>query len=183
MASFSRLGIRLSIVFGCLRLALVAELYYQLWWKKRITNREIEEEEYDDYIINHTKEIFQFNCFKKHNSFSHSSNGNSNSHENLDFLLKLNEKENVEISKLMRLHNLAGPTRFLFTIKEEENEDLKLEDGKSRSSRKGSRTRSLGDLILAVGTPFLSPMSSSSMGPANAGSGIPASAYNQFLDT
>ncbi|KAM2638150.1 hypothetical protein EV1_022559 [Malus domestica] len=141
MASFSGLGIGLSIVFGCLRLALVAKLYY--------------------LICEPDLELGS----------------------NKDFLLKLNEKENVEISKLMRLHNLDGRPRFLFTIKEEENKDLELEDGKSRSSRKESRTRSLGDLILAVGTHFLSPMSSSLMRPANASSGIPASAYNQFLDT
>ncbi|KAM1205500.1 hypothetical protein ACFX2I_006311 [Malus domestica] len=184
MTSFRGLGIGLGIVFGCLLLGLVAELYYLLWGKKRITNREIEEEEDDGYIISHAKEIFHFNCFKKPNSFHTRSNGNSNSHENLrepdvnvngnsepdlemgsskDLLLKLNGEENVEISELMRLHNLAGPPRFLFTIKEEEKEDLESEDGKSRSSRKGSRTRSLSDMILAVDTPFLSPMPSPSV--------------------
>ncbi|CAN6695914.1 unnamed protein product [Malus baccata var. baccata] len=188
MTSLSGLGIGLSVVFGCLLLALVAELYYLLWWKKRVTNREIEEEEDDDYISsNHAKEIFQFNCFKKPNSLHTSSNRNSNSHENLrepdvnvngssepdleqgsrkDLLLKLNGEENVEISELMRLHNLAGPPRFLFTIKEEEKEDLESEDGKSKSSRKGSRTRSLSDIILAVDTPFLSPMPSPSVKPS-----------------
>ncbi|KAF5744618.1 hypothetical protein HS088_TW07G00193 [Tripterygium wilfordii] len=63
----------------------------------------------------------------------------------------------------MRLHNLAGPPRFLFTIKEETKEDLESEDGKSRGdckSRKSSRTRSLSDLILAVDTPYVSPLAS-----------------------
>ncbi|RVW57018.1 hypothetical protein CK203_070516 [Vitis vinifera] len=32
----------------------------------------------------------------------------------------------------MRLHNLAGPPRFLFTIKEETKEDLESDDGKSK---------------------------------------------------
>ncbi|KAI3461530.1 hypothetical protein Pfo_018193 [Paulownia fortunei] len=46
-------------------------------------------------------------------------------------------------------------TEFLFTIKEESKEDLESDDGKSR---KGSRTRSLSDLVLAVdGTPLSSP--------------------------
>ncbi|KVH96505.1 hypothetical protein Ccrd_001407 [Cynara cardunculus var. scolymus] len=31
----------LSPVFGCLLLALIVELYYLLWWKKKVTNREI----------------------------------------------------------------------------------------------------------------------------------------------
>ncbi|KAK6144595.1 hypothetical protein DH2020_021415 [Rehmannia glutinosa] len=61
-----------------------------------------------------------------------------------------NCEEGVE-AELMRIHNLCGPPRFLFTIKEESKEDLESDDGKSR---KGSRTRSLSDLVL---TPLSSP--------------------------
>ncbi|TYJ41944.1 hypothetical protein E1A91_A03G054900v1 [Gossypium mustelinum] len=59
----------------------------------------------------------------------------------------------------MRLHNLAGPPRFLFTINEETKEDLDSEDGRSKGekSRKGSRTRSLSDLMLTIDTPLASP--------------------------
>ncbi|CBI31688.3 unnamed protein product, partial [Vitis vinifera] len=46
-------------------------------------------------------------------------------------------------TELMRLHDLSGPPRFLFTIKEETKEDLESEDGKSR-----------------VETPFLTPLAS-----------------------
>ncbi|KAJ0101210.1 hypothetical protein Patl1_06333 [Pistacia atlantica] len=63
-------------------------------------------------------------------------------------------------TELMRLHNLSGPPRFLFTIIEETKEDLESEDGKSRSdnkSRKGSRNRSLSDLLLTMETPYLTP--------------------------
>ncbi|KAF7152531.1 hypothetical protein RHSIM_Rhsim01G0226700 [Rhododendron simsii] len=73
------------------------------------------------------------------------------------------EEESVE-SELKRLHNLCGPPRFLFTIKEETREDLESDDGKSRGgdrSRKGSRTRSLGDLVFAIDTPVsLTPLAS-----------------------
>lgn len=177
MASFSGLGIGLSLVFGCLFLALVAELYYLLWWKKRITNTEIEED-YSHYA----KELFQFFCWKKSSSL-HTNNTTQeivrdpdaavNGHEpdpelgySKDLLLKTYEEEGVE-SELMRLHNLAGPPRFLFTIKEESKEDLESEDGKSRGdrSRKGSRTRSLSDLIIAADTPFLTPLASPSLKP------------------
>ena len=58
MTSSSELGIGLGLVFGCLLLALVAELYYLLWWKKRISNREFEED--DDYSSN-----FHLICWKK----------------------------------------------------------------------------------------------------------------------
>ena len=42
MKSLSSVGLGLSVVFGCLFLALVAELYYLLWWKKRFANGRIE---------------------------------------------------------------------------------------------------------------------------------------------
>ncbi|GKV08146.1 hypothetical protein SLEP1_g19821 [Rubroshorea leprosula] len=176
MGSFSGLGIGLGLVFGCLLLALVAELFYLLWWKKRITRREIE----DDYS-NHAKELIQLFCWKKSPS-RHTPTANGSSQEtvkdtdangdlesdpelgsNKDLLLKaFGGEEGVE-AELMRLHNLAGPPRFLFTIKEETKEDLESDDGRSRGdrSRKGSRTGSfMGDLVLTVDNPFLSPLAS-----------------------
>ena len=176
MTAFSGLGLGLSLVFGCLLLALVAEVYYLLWWKKkRITDREIEDE-----YGNFAKEFFHLICWKRNSSSSLVNNDNNNNsaqeskdpsdlngHEadlelglGKDMLLKSIGEEGVE-SELMRLHNL-GPPRFLFTIKEETKEDLESEDGKSRGdrSRKGSRTRSLSDLMVGVDTPFLTPLAS-----------------------
>ncbi|XWS53140.1 hypothetical protein CRYUN_Cryun11dG0132200 [Craigia yunnanensis] len=173
MTSFSGLGVGLSLVFGCLLLALVAELYYLLWWKKRIASSEVE----DDYS-NYAKELIQLFCWKKSASLHAAATTTNNQHlvkdqdtngvepdlelgSSKDLLLKGFGEEGVE-SELMRLYNLAGPPRFLFTIKEETKEDLESEDGRSRgdTSRKGSRTRSLSDLILTVDTPFLSPLAS-----------------------
>ncbi|KAJ4772232.1 transmembrane protein [Rhynchospora pubera] len=80
-----------------------------------------------------------------------------------DALLKasLNSEEAID-AELMRLHSLSGPPRFLFTIKEETREDLESDDGRSRGgrSRKGSRGRSLGDLLHCAETPILTPLSS-----------------------
>ncbi|KAJ7980871.1 Transmembrane protein [Quillaja saponaria] len=161
--SFSGLGIGLSLVFGCLLLALVAELYYLLWWKKRIANTEIESDH-----SNYAKKILHLVCWKR-NSSVHTGNTQETVRRDPDSnvleqdlelgsnKLKTLGEEGVE-SELMRLHNLAGPPRFLFTIKEETKEDLESVDGKSR---KGSRTRSLSDLIVAIDTPFLTPLPSS----------------------
>ncbi|XP_061373223.1 uncharacterized protein LOC133315586 [Gastrolobium bilobum] len=167
--SFSGLGIALSLVFGCLVLALVAAvLCYMLWWKKRRTHTGIG--------INHGNDVkgmklFGF-CWKTPsttNRVSVTNDSENESHEpdlelgtGKDLLLKAFGGEGVE-SELMRLHNLAGPPRFLFTIKEETKEDLESEDGKSRGdrSRKGSRTRSLSDLMVTIDTPFLNSMASS----------------------
>ncbi|KAF3794077.1 hypothetical protein EJ110_NYTH05656 [Nymphaea thermarum] len=174
MRSLSSLGIGLSLVFGCLLLALLAELYYVLWWKKRL-NREIEDE-YSSSV----RELFYLFCWKKPVSLSSTAlnpqevcgsarnSGAQNQHEqdqqsgsSKDFLLKPLGEEGLE-SEIMRLHHLSGPPRFLFTIKEETKEDMESEDGKSRCgrSRKGSRTNSLSDLLLAVETPYGTPLSS-----------------------
>ncbi|XP_077215287.1 uncharacterized protein LOC143849886 [Tasmannia lanceolata] len=171
MKSLSSLAISLGLVFGCLFLALVAELYYLLWWKKRIANREIE----DDYSSSPRK-LFYLLCWKKPSSLSsraldpnitdvngHESNDQLNlpSNSSMDFHLKPFGEESVE-AEIMRLHNLSGPPRFLFTIKEETKEDLESEDAKSRGdkSRKGSRNKSLSDLLVGMETPFLTPLSS-----------------------
>ncbi|KAL5581027.1 hypothetical protein UlMin_013469 [Ulmus minor] len=174
MTSFSGLGLGLSLVFGCLLFALVAELYYLLWWrKKKIADGEIEDE-YGSFA----KEFIHYICWKRASPSNLHTNNTQERKEkdpdlngqesdlelgsSKDLLLKSIGEEGVE-SELMRLHNLAGPPRFLFTIKEETREDLESEDGKSRGdrSRKGSRTRSLSDLMVAAGeTPFLSPLAS-----------------------
>ncbi|KAK3206234.1 hypothetical protein Dsin_020280 [Dipteronia sinensis] len=181
MASFSGLGFGLSLVFGCLLLALVAELYYVLWWKKRLTNRREIEDDYSNYA----KELIQLFCWKKPSSNLQINNTQNcerqpavsiNGHEvvpdlelgtttttsSKDLLLKA-FGDDSEVAELMRLHNLAGPPRFLFTIKEETKEDLESDDGKSRCdnrSRKGSRTGSLSDFIVTVDSPFLTPLAS-----------------------
>ncbi|KAL2899028.1 Phosphatidylinositol phosphatase PTPRQ [Bienertia sinuspersici] len=178
MTIMSGLGIVLSLVFGCLLLALVAELYYLLWWKKqRIVNSNPSNRMQEDYS-NHAKEMFYLFCWDKPGTVINSnpiSNNNiaANPETNhndpdiemgfdarKDLLLKALGEEGVD-SDIMKL---AGHPRFLFTIKEETKEDLESDDGKSKAdkSRKGSRTKSLSDLIMAIETqtPYLSPMAS-----------------------
>ncbi|KAJ4725833.1 Transmembrane protein [Melia azedarach] len=172
MTSFSGLGIGLSLVFGCLLLALAAELYYVLCWKKRIPHRQEIEDDYGNYAKEYLIQLF---CWKKPSSL-HSNNTRdcerdhpvANAHEpdpelgtSKDLLLKAFGEEG-EVSELMRLHNLVGPPRFLFTIKEETKEDLESDDGKSRGDRsiRRSRTRSLSDLMVTVDSPFLTPLAS-----------------------
>ncbi|KAF5727390.1 hypothetical protein HS088_TW22G01083 [Tripterygium wilfordii] len=163
MTTLSGLGIGLGVAFGCLFLALIAELYYLLWWKRILTNTEVEDDDYSNKFC-------QFICSKrpfylqKNNNQEIGGDPVGNGHGQDVELgleqglkeLKVEGEESVE-AELMRLHNLAGPPRFLFTIKEETKEDLESEDGKSRGDRKSSRTRSLSDLILTVDTPLASP--------------------------
>ncbi|KAK9755212.1 hypothetical protein RND81_01G009900 [Saponaria officinalis] len=181
MALLSGVGLVLTLVFGCLLLALVAELYYLLWWKKqRITscnsntNSNSNNNSIELDYSNHTKEMFYLFCWDKptttrttthQNSTLEDPNPISNRHDpDLETGLGGNTKEESVEAELMRLHNLVGPPRFLFTIKEESKEDLESNiDAKSR-------TTSLSDFIVALDsqTPFLSPMNSPNfLGPNN----------------
>ncbi|KAK4718598.1 hypothetical protein R3W88_016936 [Solanum pinnatisectum] len=148
-SSFSGLGIDLSFLFGCILMGLVAELYYLLWVKKRIPKNETE----DQYNNTEFSHLF---CWKKHSLVNNvSSEQRSNTVRNKEMNGHVHDQDqdlDVE-SELMRLHNLCGPPRFLFTIKEETKDDLESEDGKSRS-RTCSRNKSFSDLIL---TPLSSP--------------------------
>ncbi|XP_057772312.1 uncharacterized protein LOC130991884 [Salvia miltiorrhiza] len=173
MGSFSGLGIGLSFVFGCILMGLVAELYYLLWWKKKLAKSNSTSSSGSS-----SREIQEFNllfCWRKPKSCNSNSSSSSQeltnparNHQEIEDLesgkeVGLKCEEGIE-AELMRVHNLCGPPRFLFTIKEESKEDLELwEDGRSR---KGSRTRSLSDVVGGA-TPFLTPLSSPSPSPAS----------------
>lgn len=190
MKSLSSVGLGLSIIFGCLLLALVAEVYYLLWWKKRITNREIE----NDYG-NPVKELFYLFCWKRppssslrQTSFTPPELCSSMrigdtfvhdpeqvySHSGKDFVFKPFGEDGID-AEYMRQQDLLGPPRFLFTIVEESKEDLESDDGKSKCDKKGSRGRSLGDLLV-VETPYMTPTTSP---PFFTPPFTPMSPYNQ----
>ncbi|PKA51935.1 hypothetical protein AXF42_Ash008164 [Apostasia shenzhenica] len=162
MRALSGLGIGFSLVSLFLLLALMAEIYYLFWWKKRFANRETEEE-----IKSPARELLYFFCWKKPSSSSStalnpqeianvSDVSQLDSSSSKDFLIPFNGGEECLEAELMRLHGLSGPPRFLFTIKEE-TEEMESENGRSR---KGSRGESLGDILLPPETPFLTPLSS-----------------------
>ncbi|KAI3855205.1 hypothetical protein MKX03_026063 [Papaver bracteatum] len=172
MTSLSNLGIGLSLVFSLLLLALIAQLYYLLWWKKK--KRAINDDIQDDYSSSSSsssaREFLYLFCWKKPSSLSSTGLFTDPEQENQLHLhsssSKLNSfgEDSIE-AELMRLHNLSGPPRLLFTIKEETKEDLESEDGRSRNNNKVSR-RSLADLLLvAIETPFLTPMASPRLTP------------------
>ncbi|KAI3777967.1 hypothetical protein L2E82_06878 [Cichorium intybus] len=162
MRASSSVGLGLSLVFGCLLLALFGELYYLLWWKKKVTNREMIQESYNSPA----REFFYMFCWKKPSSLTSNSlttdtqvhEPQSSSSHQLLWLRSFGEhQENDDVvvdSEVLRLQNLSVPPRFLFTIKEETKEDLESEE----MSKRGSR-RSLSDVV-SVDTPFFTPLAS-----------------------
>ncbi|CAN7121957.1 uncharacterized protein LOC103851582 [Brassica rapa] len=153
MKTIIKLGIGLSLVFGFLLLALIAEVYYLLRWKKhkkRVISQESEEEKEEEQQqqTGYAKELIQLFCFKKPQSL-HANNGGSEGETPRNQDLELGLMKHLEggggeegfEAELMKLHN----QRFLFTIMEETKADLESDDGKSRS-----RTRSLSDVPTGV---------------------------------
>ncbi|XP_057504924.1 uncharacterized protein LOC130788340 [Actinidia eriantha] len=138
MGSLSSVGVALSLIFGFLLLALMAELYYLLWWKKnRHTNREIEQEEEEGNCSSPGRDLLHMLCLTKPSSLSCS---HTHVHE---------PQAPFHPHPNKALWPKHGPPRLLFTIKEETMEDLESEDGKSTSRRS-----------FTVETPFLTPLAS-----------------------
>ncbi|CAL9210004.1 unnamed protein product [Musa hybrid cultivar] len=166
MRSLSSMGIGLSVVSGCLFLALVAELCYLFWWRK-IRDGDMEDR---CRACLPAKGLVHLFCWKKPHSLSFAapdrvdvtSCSDEGQQEGKDLLLNPLRGEDTVEAELMRFHGLPGPPRLLFTIKEESKEDLESEDSMSRGgrSRKGSRRKSLNDLFLSSDTPFMTPLPS-----------------------
>ncbi|KAL8191635.1 hypothetical protein R6Q57_028366 [Mikania cordata] len=164
MSSFSGLEIGLGVIFGCILLVLSVELYYLLWWKKRYSkNREDAENQHFSSANITPRTFFCYtSCWKTSKCpktqvkdlHPHIKQQDSDMVVGQDLELQRLEDESLDL-ELMRLHNLRGPPRFLFTINEETKEDLE-----SEVSKRGSRSRSLSDILDTFGTPFLSPLAS-----------------------
>ncbi|KAK1415567.1 hypothetical protein QVD17_31350 [Tagetes erecta] len=158
MRASSSVGLGLSLVFGCLLLALVAELYYLLWWKKTVTNREMIQQSYNSPA----REFFYMFCCKKPSSLTPSGLTTdtqvhepqaSSAHLNKNIWVRPFVEEQDVNDTVVDSEDLFVPPRFLFTIKEETKEDLESED----MSKIGSRR--ISDVI-SLDTPFYTPLAS-----------------------
>ncbi|GJW22155.1 hypothetical protein Tco_0032777 [Tanacetum coccineum] len=161
MSSLSGLEIGLCFLFGGVILVFSAELYYLLWWKKKFSKSEdIENKHFPSSNITPTIHTSYTSCWKTSKSLrtqekdmqTHVNQQESDMGFEKDLVSKSLIDESLDL-ELMRLHNLSGPPRFLFTINEETKEDLE-----SERSKRGSRT--LSDMLDTLDTPFLSPLAS-----------------------
>ncbi|KAE8669255.1 ubiquitin-conjugating enzyme E2 7 [Hibiscus syriacus] len=142
MKSLSSVGLGLSIVFVLLFLALIAELYYLLWWKKRLTTNSVDIE--NDYN-NSATELFYMFCWKKsalsphgiQRQPSHHVHHHLQSNKDVFFNPYGDGDDDGDDDGL-------GPPGLLFTIVEETKEDLESEEG----------------VVFSVETPYLTPLAS-----------------------
>ncbi|XP_039071982.1 uncharacterized protein LOC120219194 [Hibiscus syriacus] len=108
MKSLSSVGVGLSIVFGCLLLALIAEIYYLLWWKNRLRTSSDLENDFKNPEIRFAEEQ---QCHHRHQQQQH------NLQPNKDLMLKPFDGDHGN-------GNFEQQPGFLFTIIEETMEDL-----------------------------------------------------------
>ncbi|XP_073128358.1 uncharacterized protein [Henckelia pumila] len=152
MKSLSGVGLGLSLVFGCLLVALMGELYYLLWWKRRRLNgNQIPPRK------SSSSSSYMLCCWIKPTQELCSSSilvHEPQANPSKDFVGFAPFGEGS-------LENFSGPPRFLFTIAEETKEDLESEDGIIRNSKNSTSRASLGDFLHILETPFLTPIASS----------------------
>ncbi|KAI4339195.1 hypothetical protein MLD38_024159 [Melastoma candidum] len=167
MKSLSRVGVGLSVIFGCLLLALFAELYYLLWWKRRriIIAAASGPSSIEHGRLNPGSSIPNFDP-KSFPGFLPQQGGDDGGLPDSDkdlFRFIPQEQDGAEAEGLgAELYKIAGPPRLLFTIAEETKEDLESDDGKSGTAKV---KRSLSDYLAAVEgqTPYLTPVTSPSL--------------------
>lgn len=162
MRPLSRLGVGLTVVSALLLLALAAELYYLLVHKRHQRRRAAAISDAASSPSSSSRELLQLFCFKKTPALASTTYaqepcaGDAEAVDEHDDDDDDDDGDDTVEGQLMRLGSLVGPSRLLFTIKEETKEDLESADGRSRCGR----SRSLGDLLHCPETPFLTPASS-----------------------
>lgn len=148
MSGFGGLGIGLTVVFVFFFFALAAELFYVLWWRRRFRSENsasaaVSELSGDPYT-SPSKELLYFLCWKNQSRVEPSAAPATSTPLSPD-------PPQYDGLDLMKLHGLYGPSRVLFTIKEE-REDSEAEDGKLPREGKEEGGETLGEcLSMATG--------------------------------
>ncbi|CAA2966399.1 Hypothetical predicted protein [Olea europaea subsp. europaea] len=132
----SKLGIALTIIFVISLVALLAELFYVLW-RRRVfrrknpppSDREFQLPQYsssDSWFPSaiSSKDLLYFFCVRSQPRIELNSISPASS----------NAPPETEVIDVWKLQRMCGPPRFLFTIKEEEKEDLESVAEKSLCS-------------------------------------------------
>ncbi|KAI3447397.1 hypothetical protein Pfo_004062 [Paulownia fortunei] len=130
----SKLGTALTIIFAISLLALFAELFYVLW-RRRVFRRQTNTVAGGGDGVSHysssestfssvasSKELLYFFCIRPHFRLQRNSlTANTRAND-----VNSNQQSGMEVIDidLLKIQGMFGPPRFLFTIKEEEREDL-----------------------------------------------------------
>ncbi|CAI9783351.1 unnamed protein product [Fraxinus pennsylvanica] len=129
----SKLGIALTIIFVISLVALFAELFYVLW-RRRVFRRKNPPPSNGEFQLPQfsssdrdscfpsvipSKDLLYFFCVRSQPRIEPNSISPTSSND-----LSSNAPPETEVIDVWKLQRMCGPPRFLFTIKEEEKEDL-----------------------------------------------------------
>nr|GMD39642.1 Zinc finger protein [Ipomoea batatas] len=169
-AGISKLGTALAVIFVVLLAALIAQLVFVLWRRRAFRRRipppesgigDVESQSQSSSFFSvPSKELFLFLCLKTDTRLARIEPSSTPSlHNSAGSTPESPEMELVDLLKLQG--GLYGPSKILFTIKEEEKEDLEsvcssVEKGPRKKTN--SKRRSLEDFFEIDGdSPEISP--------------------------
>ncbi|KAF5750574.1 hypothetical protein HS088_TW03G00913 [Tripterygium wilfordii] len=152
MKGLSKIGISLTVVFVVCLLALIIDVLYVLWRRRSFQRRSTAVEYPEEQLSSPSKELLYFFCWK------------SQTRVEPDAVPRRTESGDDE---LVRWEKLYGPSRMLFTIKEEEREDDEFDHNSSSVENDARETRvCMEDVVVVVpddvddATPFSTPCAS-----------------------
>ncbi|OIT32450.1 PREDICTED: uncharacterized protein LOC109207329 [Nicotiana attenuata] len=154
----SPLGTALTIIFVISLLALFAQLFFILWRRRNfrrnipihVHRNVLEPSEISSsspnssFTSSHSstsKELLLFFCLRTQTC--NLSRVGPNSCPSPNSAVSSPEPAEMELIDLLKLQGMYGPSRFLFTIKEEEKEDLESEKSLCSSAEKTNKSMSL----------------------------------------
>ncbi|XP_057466743.1 uncharacterized protein LOC130756269 [Actinidia eriantha] len=123
MSGLNKLGTALSVAFVVSLLALVAELVYVLW-RRRLSHLQTSAAV--------SKELLYFLCWKQQARVEPDKRIGSG---------RSDPGEPEEVIDILKLQEMYGPSRVLFTIKEEEREEAESEKSLSSAEKVIKKTR------------------------------------------
>ncbi|XP_043692581.1 uncharacterized protein LOC122643014 [Telopea speciosissima] len=144
MRGLSKLGTGLTVVFVVGLLLLLAEVFYVVWYRRRFRRRsatvesEASGEPYTTTDTNHyntfsSKELMYLFCWNNQSRIEPASPPTAPSMDQEDI--------SSESDNPLKWHVLYGQSRLLFTIKEEEKEDLESEKSSSAERKPNPENR------------------------------------------
>ncbi|KAF5747764.1 hypothetical protein HS088_TW05G00491 [Tripterygium wilfordii] len=153
MKGLTKLGISLTVVFAVCLIALIIDLFYVLWRRRSLRRRSSAVEYPDEQLYSPSKELLYLFCWK--------------SQTRVDPEAVPQQSESGD-DELARWEKIYGPSRILFTIKEEEREEDEADHNRwsEENEVREARVR-LDDHVVVVvptdvddSTPFSTPCAS-----------------------
>ncbi|PSS01615.1 Zinc finger protein [Actinidia chinensis var. chinensis] len=136
MSDLNKLGTALSVAFVVSLLALVAELVYVLWRRRlfhlQTSAADAGDVEYSVESAAASKELLYFLCWKQQARVEPDKRIGSG---------RSDRGEPEEVIDMLKLQEMYGPSRVLFTIKEEEREEAESEKSLSSAEKVIKKTR------------------------------------------